>query len=83
MSKTLEMPKSETQDGADKMAYVERQVLGRHARGCTITILCPWCSKLNLQGQLLCCDDLRKAVIAVLMGDRAMKIAEAAGQDGN
>lgn len=77
------MEKSDTQTGAEKMASVHDQILGHHAPGCTITILCPFCGVLNLQGQLLCCHDLRKAVIAVLSGWRMMRLAEEASAHGN
>ena len=82
MSKTLEMQKSETQIGAEKMASVESQINAHHPPGCTITILCPFCGVLNLQGQLLCCEIMRKAVIAVMMGKRAIKMAELAAKLG-
>lgn len=75
-----EMPKSETQLGAECMASVERQIEAHVPAGVRRTIICPFCGHLNIRapGTLLCCDDLRKAMIAVLMGKRALKIAEAA-----
>jgi hypothetical protein len=34
------------------------------------TITCPYCESLNVEGQNLCCELLRKAVITILMGQR-------------
>lgn len=78
-----ELPKSETQIGAEMMASIESQINAHHPPGCTITLLCPFCGTLNLQGQLLCCEDMRKGVIAVLMGKRALRVAQEAAEHGN
>lgn len=76
------MEKSDTQTAAEKMASVEQQINAHHPPGCTITLLCPFCGVLNLQGQLLCCHDMRKAIIAVQMGKRIMRLAEEASAHG-
>jgi hypothetical protein len=76
------MKKSETQSGAEKMASVEQQINAHVPKGVTRTLLCPFCGWLNLQGQLLCCDDMRKAVIAVLSGKRMVRLAQEAAEHG-
>lgn len=43
------------------------------------SILCPYCEKFNLEGAVLCCDLLRKAVITHLMGQRNDAIAREIG----
>lgn len=41
------------------------------------SIHCPYCSTWNTDGDLLCCETLRKAVITILMGRRQGVIEEA------
>ena len=51
----------------------------------TGSVRCPYCGTLNMHqpGKLLCCDLLRKAVIAVLVADRLENTLKAAERHGN
>jgi hypothetical protein len=46
-------------------------------------LVCPYCNSDNLPHVPFCCDLMRKAVLAVLMGDRMMKQAQAAERAQN
>jgi hypothetical protein len=62
----------------ERILAVERQIRSPLPKGVERSILCPYCGELNIHnGQMFCCDLLRKAVLAVLIADRALKSAEA------
>ena len=61
---------------AKRMETVERQIRAKCRAGYK-RILCPYCGHWNKRGREFCCDLLRKAVVAVLLGDRALETAEA------
>lgn len=69
----------------ERMAEVERQLHMPLPAAVHRNILCPYCGCLNLAvTRKLCCDLLRKAVIAILSADRLernAKIAERAMQN--
>jgi hypothetical protein len=67
---------SEDDLAANRMAAVERQIHAKCRSGYK-RILCPYCGHWNKRGSEFCCDLLRKAVVAVLLGDRALETAEA------
>ena len=60
---------------AANLEYVAAQVL---APRCD-KIFCPYCSGISFKlPRTFCCDTMRRAVIAILSGQRALKTAEAA-----
>ena len=65
---------------ADKrMEAVERQLHKHIPAGIPRRILCPYCGTWNSpKGRTFCCDLLRKAVVTVLVADRALKQAAVA-----
>lgn len=66
--------KTEDELAAERLLNVQDQLSRKH---CT-RILCPYCGHWNFKSaRTLCCDTLRKAVIAILSGRRALKVAEA------
>ncbi len=71
------MQKSETQLAEERMASVERQIHKHVPAGVKHSILCPYCGAWNFPHQPLCCDLLRKAVVTVLVADRAIAAAKA------
>ena len=77
MNDPIELPKPEEQLAEERMASVVRQIHEPLRAGSIRTILCPYCDRFNFPHRELCCDLLRQAVIAVLLGDRMMKTAEA------
>ena len=72
----IDTVKSEDQLGAERIASVERQVHASCKPGYK-RILCPYCGHWNKRGSELCCEMLRKAIVAVLLADRALAVAEA------
>lgn len=69
------MSQDEKAIAAANLEYVESQVL---APNCD-RIVCPYCKQFSFRSaRAFCCDTLRHAVIAILYGQRALKIAEAA-----
>jgi uncharacterized OB-fold protein len=77
MNDPIQLPKPESVLAEENMASVERQIHKTVPRGTRHNILCPYCGRWNFPHRELCCDLLRQAVIAVLLGDRMMKTAEA------
>lgn len=68
----------EDQTAKERMDAVERQVHKHIPKGVRRSILCPYCGKWNFHdGSILCCDLLRKAILAVLIADRMMDVARA------
>jgi hypothetical protein len=61
-----------------KLLAVIEQIDQPDITGCR-TILCPYCDSFNVDGQNLCCDMLRKAVVVILMGRRNDAIARHIG----
>jgi hypothetical protein len=61
--------------GKHRMRLVEMQILSDNCE----KVVCPFCKEENLKAERrFCCDLLRKAVVAVLAGQRALKTAAAA-----
>lgn len=84
MDNVTEIPKSETQLAEERVKAVERQINRHLPPGCRASILCPYCGTWNFNdGKGFCCDLLRRAVLAVMMGKRAMKMQEAAERANN
>jgi hypothetical protein len=83
MDDVYELPKSETQLAEERMAAVERQLQKNVPRGVKRFILCPYCGSWNFPHREFCCDLLRKAVVAVLVADRALKAAAAGEKVAN
>ena len=63
---------------AERVASVERQLHKHVPPGVRRNLLCPYCGSWNFPHTSMCCDLMRKAVIAVLMSDRLLKNAEIA-----
>ena len=79
MNEIKELSKSETQLAEERMAAVERQVHKYVPKGVVRRILCPYCGTWNTRkGETFCCDLLRRAIVTVLVADRALKQAAAA-----
>ena len=85
MGEFTELPKSDTQLAEERMAAVERQIHAHVPQGVRRQLRCPYCGTLNMHqtGKLMCCDLLRKAVIAVLVADRLENTLKAAERHGN
>lgn len=66
-----------------RLERVQDQITRKLPTGVTRRILCPYCGSWNEPHEMLCCDTLRKAVIAVVSGQRALRIAEAAERAAN
>ena len=62
----------------ERMLSVERQVHAIVPKGAERVIICPYCQSENLPHVPFCCDTLRRAIVTVLVADRAMKQAAAA-----
>ena len=78
MDEVLEFPKSEAQLAEQRMRSVERQIHRKLPEGVARSIRCPYCGSLNFHdGKMLCCETLRRAVVTVLVSDRALAAAEA------
>lgn len=77
--KLATMPLSETQLAEKRLESVERQIHQIVPKGVIRRILCPYCGAWNshTKGKLLCCDLLRRAIVTILVADRALKAAEA------
>ena len=45
-----------------------------------LTLVCPYCGDLNVEGSNLCCDTLRTCIITILMGLRRERIERAIGR---
>lgn len=61
----------------ERLMLVQDQMLKKVPTGYKQKILCPYCGHWNMKGKPFCCDTLRKAVIAILSGRRALAIAAA------
>ena len=62
----------------EKVLFIERQIRQPSIPGIERTIVCPYCGETNVHDEkLLCCDLLRKAIVMILVGDRALAAAEA------
>jgi hypothetical protein len=84
MADLAELPKSETQLAADRMAAVERQLHKYVPQGVMRRILCPYCGTWNSpKGRTFCCQTLRHAIVTVLVADRALKQAATAERSMN
>jgi DNA-directed RNA polymerase subunit RPC12/RpoP len=77
--------KSEEQIAEDRLGSVLRQVrAAQSGKSSNPKILCPYCGHWNfMRGRRMCCHPLRHAIIAILVGDRAMKNAEIAERAAN
>lgn len=62
----------------ERMASVERQVHAIVPKGAQRVIYCPYCQSENLPHVPFCCETLRRAVVTVLVADRALAQAAAA-----
>lgn len=71
--------KTEQQLAEERMQSVERQIHKYIPANVRRSIRCPYCGGLNFHepGVLLCCDLLRKAIVTVLVADRALAAAQA------
>lgn len=81
MQQADDMPeKTEEQLAHDRLIRVQNQIFAKHC----LMILCPYCGKANFKRKrTFCCDTLRKAVIAILSGQRALAIAAAEERAAN
>jgi len=72
-----EAAKNEEQIAHERLMLVQDQLNGPQTQRFG-KILCPYCGHWNFKRtRTLCCDTLRKAIIAILSGERALRIAEA------
>ena len=77
MNDPIELPKSEEQLAQERLESVVRQLNEPLRPDQKRVILCPYCDRFNFAHRELCCDLLRQAILAVLIGERMMKTAEA------
>ena len=79
MSEQVQSPEDEMILAEERMAAVERQIHKHVPKGVMRRILCPYCGTWNSpKGRVFCCELLRKAVVTVLVADRALAQAAAA-----
>ena len=64
-----------------KIKSVKDQIDRPRGAGEIPTIICPYCDSLNVDGQNLCCETLRRCVVTLLMA-RRMERLEGAIQSG-
>lgn len=86
MSETTEHIKTEDELAHERLMSVQDQMFRKVPTGYRRKILCPYCGHWNVRKpneNLLCCNTLRKAIIAILSGRRALKMAEAAERAQN
>jgi hypothetical protein len=56
---------------------------GSKPAGEMLTLVCPYCGDLNVEGSNLCCDTLRTCIITILMGMRQERIERSEAIFGN
>lgn len=80
----MDSARTEDELAAERMGSVERQLHKFVPQGVQRNIICPYCGHMNFQRtRRMCCDLLRKAVVAVLLADRMLDTAEAAERASN
>ena len=57
-----------------KIKAVKDQIDRPRVAGEMATITCPYCSQLNVEGQNLCCETLRRCVVTLLMARRTERL---------
>ena len=59
-----------------KIKAVKDQIERPRNAGEIATILCPYCESLNVDGQNLCCETLRRCLVTLMMARRTERLEE-------
>ena len=74
------MVSPEELESRHRLKLVKDQIEAETPVGEIKVIDCPYCHLKNYEGNSFCCDTLRRAVLAIMMGKRNEKIAEQSGR---